>query len=81
MEVLEGSGNPGRRPRVPASLIKGNIQLTDKDRKKLTLPMKKILRQVHATKTPKKAVIQHGDGISQILRFILPVIGSAISAI
>lgn len=62
-------------------LIKGNIQLTDKDRKKLTLPMKKILRQVHATKTPKKAVIQHGDGISQILRFILPVIGSAISAI
>ena len=62
-------------------LIKGNIQLTNKDRKKLTQPMKRILRQVHATKAPKKTIMQHGDGISKILRFILPVVGSIISAI
>ena len=62
-------------------LVKGTIQLTNKDRKKLTQPMKKILRQVHATKAPKKTIIQHGDGISKILRFILPVVASIISAI
>ena len=62
-------------------LIKGNINLTDKDRKKLTQPMKRILRQVHAAKTPKKTIMQHGDGISKILRFILPVVGTILSAI
>ena len=25
LEVLEGSGNPGRRPRVPASLINDKL--------------------------------------------------------
>ena len=62
-------------------LIKGNIQQSNKEKKRLTLPMKRILRQVHAAKTPKTTVIQHGDGLSKILRFILPVVGSVISAI
>ena len=62
-------------------LIKGNIQLTNKDKKKLNPPMKRILRQVHASKAPKNTIMQHGEGLSKILRFILPVVGTLLSAI
>ena len=56
-------------------LIKGHIPLTVNNKKKMTPEMKRVLRQIHASKSPQKTIVQNGAGFSQILRFILPVIG------
>ena len=62
-------------------LVKGNIPLTAKHRKKLNPKMKRLLRQLHVSKTPQKTVTQNGTGFAQILRFVLPIIGPLLSSI
>lgn len=65
--------------RIVRLLIRGGIKLTDRDRKKLSPAMKTILRKIHMTKNNiKNAVVQHGDGIGNILRVILPLLGGLI---
>jgi len=61
-------------------LIKGSIPLTVQNKKKMTPAMKRLLRQIHASKRPQKTIAQNGAGFSQILRFILPVIGPLLTA-
>ena len=64
--------------KIAKLLIKGGINLTDRDRKKISPKMKMLLRKIHGTKDVKNTIVQHGDGLGGILRVILPLIGSLI---
>ena len=55
-------------------LVKGDIALSDKHRKKLKPAMKNILRRIHAAKNPRQVVMQNGTGFAGILKALLPVI-------
>ena len=62
-------------------LVKGGIPLTVKQRKKLTPPVKTLLRKLHASKGVQKTITQNGTGFMKVLRFILPIVGPLLSAI
>lgn len=62
-------------------LIKGNIPLKQAEKKKMTPLMKKILREIHSARSASRVVKQNGAGFSQVLRFVLPIIGPLLSSI
>lgn len=64
--------------RIARLLVRGGIKLTDRDRKKLSPTMKTVLRRIHGAKNIKNTVVQHGDGLSGVLRVVLPLIGGLI---